>query len=197
MRVVGLTGDIAAGKSTVSAMLAAHGAAIIDADRIVRDLQQPGTPVFEEIVSRFGPSVVGGDGALDRDALGAIVFGDTSARRDLEAIVWPATVAEILRRVGEHAETDHVVVLDIPLLRDKKRYPIEMFILVTAPEEERMRRLMADRASTRADAQARIAAQSWLADRAREADVILDNSSTVEALEEQVDALWEKLCTSA
>src|SRR5580765_631498 len=111
MIVVGLTGGIGSGKSTVSALLAARGAAIVDADAITKDLQRAGKPVFEKMVERFGASIVGADGELDRAAVAAIVFADPDALKDLNNIVHPAVGAEIVRLVAEQAETDKVVVL--------------------------------------------------------------------------------------
>ena len=193
MRLIGLTGDIAAGKSTVSQMLEHKGAVIVDADRIARDIVEPGSPTLQAIVERFGHAVLRPDGTLDRAALAAMVFGDNEALKDLNAITHPAIGAEMARRASEHAGTDRVVVFDIALMRDKQQYGVELMVLVTAPEEERVCRMVRDRGTTEADARARIAAQAYLADRVRHADVVIDNSGTRDDLARQVDALWERL----
>ena len=174
-------------------MLVERGAVLVDADAIQREVVAPGTPGLAAIVERFGPTVLLPDGTLDRPALAATVFGDESARKDLEAILHPAIGAEMVRRATEHAETDRVVVMDIPLLREKSRYGLELMIVVTAPVEERVRRLVGDRGMPEDDARARIAAQAYLADRVKVADVVLDNSGSVEDLERQVDDLWRQL----
>ncbi|MEY2461467.1 MAG: dephospho-CoA kinase, partial [Acidimicrobiaceae bacterium] len=121
MLLLGLTGGIGSGKSTVSTLLAEKGAVIIDADAITRSLQQPGQAVFDEIVVRFGSTVVSPDGSLDRAGLASIVFADDQAKKDLEHIVHPAVGAEMLKRMQEEAETDHVVVYDVPLLVEAAR----------------------------------------------------------------------------
>jgi dephospho-CoA kinase len=129
--VVGLTGGIGSGKSTVSALLAAKGGVVVDADAVVRDLQRPGTPVFEAMVERFGPGIVDSDGSLDRAAVAEIVFDDPEALADLNAIVHPAVGAEIVRRMDELSSTDAVVVLDVPLLVESARgYPLAGLIVV-------------------------------------------------------------------
>src|SRR4051794_5577949 len=119
--LVGLTGGIGSGKSTVSSILSEKGAVIIDADAITRELQQPGRPVFDAMVERFGPEIVAPDGALDRPAVAKIVFTDEQAKKDLEAIVHPAVGAEMLNRMQAEADTDHVVIYDVPLLVESAR----------------------------------------------------------------------------
>ena len=116
MILVGLTGGIGSGKSTVSALLAERGAVIVDADAIVKELQQAGTPLLAALAERFGAGIIRADGALDRPALAAIVFADDAALADLNGIVHPAVREEIARRIDAEADTDHVVVLDTPLL---------------------------------------------------------------------------------
>ena len=120
MIVVGLTGGIGSGKSTVTELLARRGAVIVDADAIVHELQRPGAPLLDDLAARFGRDIITADGALDRGKLAALVFGDDRAVRDLNAIVHPAVRAEIARRVASHAGTDNVVVLDIPLLTERR-----------------------------------------------------------------------------
>lgn len=195
MRLVGLTGDIAAGKSTVAAMLADRGAAVVDADGIARQVVEPGTPALAAVVGRFGSGVLLPDGRLDRPALAAIVFDDEQARRDLEAITHPAIGAEMARQAAALAKEAEsaAVVMDIPLLVDKARYGLDMMIVVTAPVEERARRLVELRGTTEAEARARIAAQAHLEGRADRADVVIDNSGSLAELASQVDSLWARL----
>lgn len=193
MRVVGLTGGIGSGKSTVAAMLTVLGAVVIDSDAIAREAVEPGTPGFDAVVETFGRGIVAADGGLDRAALAAIVFADPDRRAALEAIVHP----EVVRRVGEivaaHADTDDVVVLDSPLLIETGRHrDVEMVIVVSAEPETQIGRLVA-RGMDETDARARLAAQMPLAEKAEVADVVLDNEGTLEELEGQVDRLWSDL----
>jgi dephospho-CoA kinase len=190
---VGLTGGIGSGKSTVSAMLAARGAVIVDADAITRELQQPGQPVFDAIVERFGPAVVGTDGHLDRPALARIVFGDPEALTDLNAIVHPAVGREIAARLAAEAGTDHVVVLDIPLLVESGRSNVAAVIVVDVPEEVALRRLAAQRGMAEDDVRARMASQASREERRAKADYVLDNAGSREELEAQVARLWREL----
>nr|WP_029514134.1 dephospho-CoA kinase [Nesterenkonia sp. F] len=190
---VGLTGGIASGKSTVSARMAADGAQIIDADRIARDVLEPGTEGMREVVSAFGEEILDADGALDRPALGRIVFADEAARERLNDIVHPRVRAESRRRL-EAAAPGSIVVEDIPLLVETGQQDrFDVVVVVRAPEEERVRRLVEDRGTDEADARARLAAQASDAERAAAADVVLDNDSTRDALEVQVDELMDAL----
>jgi dephospho-CoA kinase len=191
--LVGLTGGIGSGKSTVSAMLADRGAVVIDADAITRSLQQPGTEVFDAIVERFGDSVVQADGALDRAAIAAIVFNDDQAREDLEAIVHPAVGAEMVRRLGEEAETDHVVVYDVPLLVEKGRKGFAAVVVVDVDPDIAVERLVDQRGMSEADARARIAKQVSRQERLAAADRVIDNSGSFADLARAVDDLWSWL----
>ena len=131
MLVVGLTGGIGSGKSTVSALLAAKGAVVVDADAVTREVQQPGTPVFRAMVERFGPGIVAEDGELDRAAVADIVFADPEALADLTGIVHPAVGAGIAEKMASLAETDAIVVLDVPLMVESKRgYPVAGLVVV-------------------------------------------------------------------
>lgn len=190
--LVGLTGGIGSGKSTVSAMLAERGAVIIDADAIVREIQQPGGLAYKGIVDRFGPEVVAGDGTLDRAALAAIVFNDEGARQDLNNLTHPLVGQVMAERIGANAATDNIVVLDIPLLVERGRevYGVAGVIVVDCPVEEAVRRLVDHRGFTEADARARVAAQVSREDRLAMADFVVDNAGPVEALAAQVDACW-------
>ena len=190
MLLVGLTGGIGSGKSTVSALLAEKGAVIIDADAITKELQQPGTDVFEAIVERFGHEVVTSDGALDRPALAKVVFSDAQAKKDLEAIVHPAVGAEMIKRLQALAETDHVVIYDVPLLVEARRSGYGAVIVVDVDPEIAVRRLVDQRGMDEADARARIANQASREERAAVADQVIDNSGSLGDLRRQVDEVW-------
>jgi dephospho-CoA kinase len=195
MKLVGLTGGIGAGKSSVSARLAARGAVIVDADAIVREVQAAGTPVFEAIVERFGPGVVGPDGELDRPALAAIVFGDPEALQELNGLVHPAVGVEVLRRVDEQRGTDRVVVLDVPLLVESGRYQAAGVIVVDLDHDLAVERLVRDRGMTEDEARARMARQVSREERLAKADFVIDNAGTPEALDEAVDRAWAWIST--
>lgn len=189
MILVGLTGGIGSGKSTVSARLAALGARVIDADAITRDLQEPGTEVFAAIVERFGEGVLGADGSLDRPALAAIVFADPEELKALNEIVHPAVGVEIAARLAA-AATDDVVILDVPLLVESGRDDMAALVVVDLPEDEAVRRLVEHRGFTEEDARARIGLQATREERAAKADLVLDNSGTREELIAQIDRAW-------
>jgi dephospho-CoA kinase len=191
MILVGLTGGIGSGKSTVSAMLAARGAEVIDADLITREVQLPGSVVVEEIARRFGQNVLDENGALLRAKLAEIVFADAKSLTDLNKIVHPAVRAEIARRVDLLASTDRIVVLDIPLLTENRRGAIQAKIVVDVPVEQQVERLVSSRGFTESDARARIANQSSREERLRDADFVIDNSGDIEDLDPQIDKLWE------
>ena len=190
MILVGLTGGIGSGKSTVSSMLAARGAEIVDADEITRHVQAPGSPIVEAIAERFGAEVLDAQHGLRRPVLAEIVFADADALADLNAIVHPAVGAEINRRVDELASTDKVVVLDIPLLTENPRGKLQGKIVVDVPVEVQIERLVRYRGFTEADARARIARQSSREDRLNGADFVVDNSGTVDELDPQISELW-------
>ncbi len=187
--MIGLTGGIGSGKSTVAAMLAARGAIVVDADRIAREVVEPGAPAFAAIVERFGPSVVGADGRLDRARLAAIVFEDADARAALEAITHPAIQAEMARRVAAHAGAE-LVVMDVPLLKER-RDPMAGVVVVDVPEEVAVRRLVDQRGFDEADARRRIAAQISRQERRAIADLIVDNSGDLAQLEAEVGRVWD------
>jgi len=189
MMVIGLTGGIGAGKSTVAQGLAARGAVVIDADRIAREVVMPGQPAFGAIVERFGPGVVGSAGTLDRAALAKVVFSDADARGDLEAITHPAIHGEMAQRMFEHADSDRVVVLDIPLLKERREHMAGV-IVVDVPEETAISRLVTFRGFDEADARARVDAQISREARRAIADVVIDNSGDPEQLEREIDRAW-------
>jgi dephospho-CoA kinase len=193
MITVGLTGGIGAGKSTVSAALAARGAVVVDADAITRELQQPGAPVFVAMVERFGPGIVAADGTLDRQAVADLVFPEPAALADLNAIVHPAVGAEIARRLADAGALpdDTVVILDIPLLVESRRDRGTVgTIVVDCDPEIAVRRLVDGRGFTEADARARIARQASRAERLAQADFVIDNSGPLADLEPQVSSCW-------
>jgi dephospho-CoA kinase len=194
--VIGLTGGIGSGKSSVSARLAARGAVVVDADAITRELQQPDTLVFTAMVERFGPGIVAADGTLDRDAVADIVFADPAALSDLNHIVHPAVGAEISRRMQELAETDAVVVLDVPLLVESpNRMPMAGVLVVDVDPEVAVRRLVEQRGMREADARARMANQADRDERRARADRVIDNSGTLADLDDQVEAAWDWIAT--
>jgi len=193
MVLVGLTGGIGSGKSTVSALLAERGALVVDADAIVREVQAPGTPVFDAIVDRFGPSVVAADGSLDRQAVADVVFTDDTALADLNAIVHPAVGAEIARRLEEAAGTDRVVILDVPLLVESGRDDMSALLVVDVDPEIAVSRVVEQRGMREDDVRARIARQASREDRLARATHVIDNSGSREDLEAQVAEVWEQL----
>ena len=194
MLLVGLTGGIGAGKSTVAELLAARGAVIVDADRVARAVVEPGQPALKKLVERFGEGVLDPDGRLERGALAKLVFGDDEARRDLEAITHPAINDEFSRRVVE-APTDAIVVLDVPLLAESeqaRKRPYQTVIVVEAPRNVRLERLEA-RGVDLADAEARMAAQAGDEERRKIATHVVDNARDLADLERQIDEVWADL----
>jgi dephospho-CoA kinase len=189
---VGLTGGIGAGKSAVAGMLAGHGAAVIDADRLAREVVEPGTPGLARIVAEFGPGMLTDGGALDRAALGAVVFDDPDRRAALNAIVHPLVGARTAELVADLPD-DAVVVHDVPLLAENHLAPgYHLVLVVTAAVETRLRRL-ADRGLPAEDARARMAAQASDGERRAVADAVLDNDGSLEHLRAQVDRVWERI----
>lgn len=191
MIVVGLTGGIGSGKSTVSAALAEYGAVIIDADALTRELQRPGTPVFEAMVARFGDEIIAADGSLNRLGLAAIVFPDPELLKELNAIVHPAVGRAIRDRMRAHLHTDSVVVLDVALLIESSRYPVAGVVVVDLPVETAVERLVEFRNMDESDARARIARQATREERLDRADLVIDNSGNLVALRAQLPAAWE------
>ena len=199
MPLLALTGGIASGKSTIAARLAARGAVVVDADAIVREVQQPGSPVLAAIASEFGAEVLRADGSLDRPALGAAVFGTPERLAALNAIVHPAVRAESVARFGAAfaADPDAVVVYDVPLLAEARAgNEWDLVVVAHAPVDQRVRRLVELRGMTEADARARVAAQASDDERLALADVVIDTSATVADTERQVDDLWERVTLS-
>lgn len=192
MTRIALTGGIAAGKSTVARRLAELGAIVIDADLLSREVVAPGTDGLAAVQERFGPGVIGADGALDRPALGELVFSDEGARRDLEGIIHPR-VRERAAELAAAAPQGSPVVQDIPLLVETGQAgDFDLVLVVQAPREQRVQRMVDDREMTPEEAASRIGAQASDAERVAVADVLLDNSGTVEELLAQVDRAWRE-----
>ncbi|MDI6944321.1 MULTISPECIES: dephospho-CoA kinase [Microbacterium] len=196
MPLVALTGGIASGKSTIARRLAEHGAVIVDADALVREVQAPGQPVLAAIAAEFGDDVLTEDGALDRAALGAIVFGDRERLARLNAIVHPAVKVESQRRfrAALDADPDTVVVYDVPLLAEARGAgEWDRIVVAHAPADVRRRRLVTERGMSEADAAARIASQAGDDERLALADVVIDTSGSLDETLAQADALWRSL----
>ena len=194
---VGLTGGIASGKSTVSAMLRELGAVVIDADQLARDVVAPGTPGLAAVVEEFGPGVLTETGELDRPAVGRIVFADEAARKRLEAIVHPLVFEEITRLESD-APQGAVVVHDIPLLAESGRAEsFDAVVVVDAPPELQLSRMVEDRGWSREDAESRMAAQASREDRLAIATHVIENEGTLEELRAQVDELAKRLFAEA
>jgi dephospho-CoA kinase len=196
VQLIGLTGGIASGKSTIARRLTERGAVVVDADRIAREVVEPGTPALAAIAERFGTAVIAPDGSLDRPALGAIVFADEDARLALNAITHPAVLQASTERFRQAAEADPdaVVVYDVPLLVESaNEYPFELVVVAHASAETRVERLVALRGMDRAEAERRIRSQASDEERLAVADVVIDTDGTLESTLEQTDALWERL----
>jgi dephospho-CoA kinase len=193
MRLIGVTGGIATGKSTVDAMLAARGAVVIDADELAREVVRPGEPALAEVAARFGQDMLQADGTLDRARLGAVVFADPDARRDLEGITHPRIAALTQGRVAAAlAGTAPLVAVDIPLLYENGREPMfEGVLLVYAPEAVQLRRLRDRNGLDDAAAAQRLAAQLPIEEKRARATWVIDNSGDIEATARAVDRWWE------
>lgn len=194
---VGLTGGIGSGKSEVSARLAERGALVIDADKIAREVVEPGTPGLAAVVAEFGDDVLLPSGALDREKVGRIVFADADRLAALNAIVHPL-VGDRMQELMDAAPGGAVVVYDVPLLAENGLAPMyDEVVVVDAPEDVQLDRLVARRGMTEEDARARMANQASRADRRAVATHVIDNSGTLDDLKTQVDALWESLTRRA
>lgn len=193
---IGLTGGIAAGKSTASARLAELGAVVIDADLLAREAVAPGSPGLDEVLAEFGDAVRAADGSLDRAALGRVVFGDPQALARLEWIVhpWVAARRAALAAAALAADPYAVVVHDVPLLVEKGLTSgLDLVVVVDAPDDVRIARLVEGRGLSLAEAEARVAAQACREERLAAADLVLDGSGAVERLREQVDDFWARV----
>src|SRR4051794_40215228 len=192
MLIVGLTGGIGAGKSTVAGLLVERGAALVDTDLIARQVVEPGGLAFDAVVARFGAGILQPDGTIDRAALAGIVFNDRHALKDLNGITHPAVGKVMAEQTAAHAGTDDVVILDVPLLAElgKEAFGVVGVIVVDTPVDVAVRRLVEQRGFTEGDARARVAAQVSREERLAIADVVVDNSGDLEHLRAEIDKAW-------
>jgi len=199
--VLGLSGGIGTGKSAVARFLGSLGATVIDADAIVHELQAPGTPMLDEIAEAFGPGIIDTEGRLDRNALGATVFRDVAARRRLEQIVHPKVIATIANRVASaQAAGAQLIVVDIPLLFERRESSpspestpsFDATVLVYAPEQQQIERQMKRDGCNREAALERIRAQLPIESKKAMADVVIDNSGSLEETQRQTRNLFER-----
>ena len=199
MLAVGLTGGIGSGKSAVADLLVDRGAVLIDADQVARDVVAPGGPAYQPLIDRFGTGIVAADGTIDRPALAAVAFADEATRLELNAITHPAIGIAMIQARDALAETDHIVVLAIPLLTALHRETVKLHkvVVVDCPTDIALERLLSQRNFDRADAEARIRAQISREERVKEADYVLDNSGDRAALEAGVATLWVWLTSAA
>ncbi|MGV8968820.1 MAG: dephospho-CoA kinase [Microbacteriaceae bacterium] len=202
MYLIALTGGIASGKSVVASRLAQLGAVHIDADRLARDVVQPGTPALAKIVAEFGDEVIADDGSLNRQALGAIVFPDASKREILNGITHPAVWAKVVElcSAAQEANPDAVIVYDVPLLVEaspERPITFDLVVVVHAPSSLRLERLMKLRGMTRQEASHRLNSQASDAERLAIADVVIENTGSIETMLQQVDSLWDTVSARA
>ncbi len=190
MILIGLTGGIGSGKSEVSRLLVAHGAEIIDADLIVRELQQPGAEVYNKMVEIFGGEIIASDKSLDRVAIAAKVFSDEKLLKTLNDLIHPIVRRVMNERVESFRKTDKVVVLDIPLLVENPREGLDGVLVVDLEIEIAVARLVDQRNMKLEDARARVAKQATREQRLAIADHVIDNSGDRDSLAKKVDAAW-------
>ena len=195
MLIVGLTGGIATGKSTVAAMLRRRGARVVDADALVHGAERPGQPAYNDIVRRFGGGVLAPDGSIDRAALGKLVFDDAGARRDLEAITHPRVRELIAQEVAAAAAAgDEVAIIDIPLLFETGRADqFSGVLLVYAPPDVQVQRLRERSGLSEDEARKRLAAQLSIDEKRQRATWVIDNSGALSATEEAVARWWDEI----
>ncbi|TJY39696.1 dephospho-CoA kinase [Cohnella pontilimi] len=192
---IGLTGGIATGKSTVAKLLTERGALLIDLDKIAREIVEPGQPALNRIAERFGREVLQEDGSLDRKKLGQIVFADDQERKALEAITHPAIRAVMKQRMADYARKypQRLCVVDVPLLYESglTEY-FERVMVVYVPREEQLKRLMTRDKLSAEEAERRLAAQMDIEEKKRRADILIDNSGTLEETQAQIDRFWQQ-----
>jgi dephospho-CoA kinase len=194
--LIGLTGGIASGKSTIARHLAEHGAVLVDADQLSREAVDPGTPALAAIVERFGSTVLNPDGSLDRAALGGIVFSDREALAALNAIVHPAVHDLSAQRIADAGRADPaaIVVYDIPLLvESRNEYPFDLIVVAHASPATRIARLIETRGMPAEEAHRRIDAQASDEDRLAVADVVIDTDGSLDETLSEADRLWERV----
>jgi dephospho-CoA kinase len=192
---IGLTGGIACGKSTVAAMLVRRGAILIDADKIAREVVEPGSPVLDRVADRFGQAVLLSDGSLNRKKLGEIIFNDQKAREDLQNLLHPpirTLMRERMRRF-EQEEPKRLVVVDVPLLFESKlEWMFSEIMLVYVPRQMQLQRLMQRDGLTPEQAESRLRAQMPIDEKKSLADIVIDNSGSLEETERQIDLFWSE-----
>ena len=198
MKLIGLTGGIASGKSTVASRLVEHGALLVDADVLAREVLEPGTTGLAEVERVFGSSVIASDGSLNRPALGAIIFADSDRREALNAITHPAIWkrAKELFEAASAENPDVVIVYDVPLLAEAaadRPMKFDLIVVVQADIEKRIDRMVELRGMSRGEAEGRLRAQASDEERLRFADAVIDSNGTLEHTLEQVDELWASI----
>jgi dephospho-CoA kinase len=195
MLTVGLTGGIGAGKSTVAELLVSHGARLVDADLIAREVVAPGGPAYQPMIDRFGTGIVDAEGRIDRPKVAELVFGHPEALADLNAITHPAIGVEMIARRDGYAGTDEIVVMDIPLLKPIHREMLDLaaVVVVDVPTELALERLVSQRGMGRSDAAARIGSQPDRESRLAGADLVIDNSGDHAHLRAEVERVWATL----
>ncbi len=192
--MLGLTGGIGAGKSTVAALLATHGAVVIDADQVAREVVEPGGPAYDGVVRRFGPGILDAEGRIERSRLAEAAFVDSGARTDLNALVHPAVETVVRQQVDRLDHPGRVVVLEVPLLVEAGWGPIvDRVVVVDCPEQVAVRRLVEIRGMDEADVRRRMAAQASRAERLAAADDVIVNDGTLDELRVRVDELWASM----
>lgn len=197
MPIIGLTGGVGSGKSTIARILESKGAVVVDADAIGRQMLQPGRKALQEVRSRFGDQVIAADGSLNRAALAEIVFSDPVARSELEAITHPEILAEIARRIDE-IDPSKIVIIEAPLLYEarqkvEKALRLDGLIVVASRPADQIDRLVRARRMSPEDVQARISAQAPLEEKVGVADYVIGNYGTLEDLEAEVNILWDQM----
>lgn len=200
MYLIGLTGGIASGKSTIARRLAERGAVHIDADLLAREVVEPGSRTLAAVVERFGPTVLNKDGSLDRAELGGIVFSDPEALQALNAIVHPAVRDLTARRIAsaEQEDPDAVVVYDVPLLVEAQvPHAFDIVVVASASPETRISRLVGTRGMSADEARKRIASQASDDERLAVADLVIDTDGSIDSTLDQADALWEQARSSS
>lgn len=198
MYLIGLTGGIASGKSVVASRLAEHGAIVVDADKISREIVRSGEPTLDRIVNAFGNSILTESGELDRAALGKVIFEDPAKRLLLNSIMHPEVKSQAQRQISVALESDPnaVIVYDVPLLVEAgvdSDHPFDLIVVVDASEDVRLNRLVTLRGLSRHEAQARLQSQASETARLEIADVVIDSNGTLGETVEQVDALWDEI----
>jgi len=192
---IGLTGNIGAGKSSVAELLVSHGAHLIDADKVAREVVEPGAPAYQPLIDRFGTAILDAEGRIDRPRLAAVVFADPADLADLNAIVHPAIGVAMIEGKDAHRGTGDIVVMDIPLLKEfhNEMLSLDGVIVVDVSPEVRLERLTTQRGMSEEDVRARMAAQPTREERLEGADFVIDNSGDADHLAAEVDRVWAEL----